>query len=180
MNWICLVSGTGKEVMNLSTAIQKLPSIIITNNIDNINLSAMIWMEFNNIPIISFPSKPSPQDYEKYFSMLKSPIITLHGYMRILPINKLLGDYKIFNGHPGLITKYPFLKGKDPQQRAFDLRLTEIGSVVHRVVQEVDSGEILCGVSQSIYSHDRQHYFDVLRKTSLDSWIYFFDNKLYI
>ena len=29
----------------------------------------------------------------------------------------------IYNGHPGLITQYPQLKGKDPQQKAIDLGL---------------------------------------------------------
>ena len=46
-------------------------------------------------------------------------LITLNGWLRIVPPDKC-AKYNIYNGHPGLITKYPELKGKDPQQRMWE------------------------------------------------------------
>jgi folate-dependent phosphoribosylglycinamide formyltransferase PurN len=45
-------------------------------------------------------------------------IVTLHGWLRVIPAY-VCERSRIYNGHPGLITKYPELKGKDPQVRAF-------------------------------------------------------------
>ena len=101
--------------------------------------------------------------------------------MRILPMNELTGQLNIYNGHPGLIDEYPDLKGKDPQKIAFDLKMNRVGSVVHRVVQVVDSGEIVCRYSAEIInSNNIDDYYSILRKTSLESWIYFFTQKLYL
>lgn len=180
MNWIVLISGTGREIMNLSQVIQKTPSVIITNKIDNINLQVMVWIKSNNIPIITLPSIPTAQDYQRCFDMFEFPTITLHGYMRILPVNELMGELNIYNGHPGLIDIYPQLRGKDPQKKAFDLKMSRVGSVVHRVVQEVDSGEIVCRCDTEINSNNLDDYYIVLRKTSLEAWIYFFTQKLYL
>ena len=81
----------------------------------------------------------------------------------------------IYNGHPGLITEYPELKGKDPQQRFFDekYKYNYYGSVVHKVVPEVDSGEIVseCKRFNTITSLDQA--FNNLRSTSLTAWIDF-------
>ena len=47
---------------------------------------------------------------------LKHDLITLHGYLRIIPENICKQCKHIYNGHPGLINMYPELKGKDPQE----------------------------------------------------------------
>jgi folate-dependent phosphoribosylglycinamide formyltransferase PurN len=180
MNWITLISGTGMEVMNLSHHIQKNPLIVISNNPNNISESVMNWTKLNNIALIKLPIIPSLQDYQDCFDITPSPLITLHGYMRILPINELTGQLNIYDGHPGLIDKYPFLKGKDPQKKAYQYKMKEVGSVIHRVVQEVDSGEIIHSISTKINSNNIDDYYTVLRKTSLESWIDFFNKKLYL
>ena len=49
--------------------------------------------------------------------------------------------------HPAPIQLYRDLKGKDPQERLFEGihegRYLYIGNVIHEVIPEVDSGEIL-------------------------------------
>ena len=74
--------------------------------------------------------------------LYENPIITLHGWLRIMP-PEICNRYEIYNGHPGLITKYPELKGKDPQMRAWEGDYEFCGSVLHRVTEGVDEGEII-------------------------------------
>ena len=50
--------------------------------------------------------------------------------------------FEIYNGHPGLITKYPELKGKDPQERSFKQYETA-GAVLHKVTAGVDEGDVI-------------------------------------
>ena len=93
-----------------------------------------------------------------------------------------LCNYNIYNGHPGLITKYPELKGKDPQQRAWDNidNYNEVGSVVHRVVQEVDAGEVICEeVIPTRYIGSLDATYDALRTTSFTAWYRFLKEHLY-
>jgi len=106
------------------------------------------------------------------FSQFKGDeLITLHGYMKIVP-KEYCDKLTIYNGHPGLITRYPELKGKDPQIRAavYDT----IGSVVHKVIAEVDSGEVVT-VAETI--NDNTDIFEQLRATSLKAWVEFFKSQ---
>ena len=90
--------------------------------------------------------------------------------------------YNIYNGHPGLITKYPELKGKDPQQRAWDdlHKYNVVGSVVHSVVEEVDAGEIVeleATFSDSLLTLDDT--YNTLKGTSFRAWYRFLKERLY-
>lgn len=77
-------------------------------------------------------------------------IITLNGYMRILPeevINYLHAQgCQIFNIHPAPIKMYPDLKGKDPQERLYEGIQNDkyhfIGIVIHEVDAGVDTGTV--------------------------------------
>ena len=110
--WIALFSQTGSEIAALSKAIKRSPDFVITNaDIDNVNPEVDINFRINN-------------DEAKTLDILEdlefdidSTLITLNGWLKIVPPDKC-SKYNIYNGHPGLITKYPELKGKDPQQRA--------------------------------------------------------------
>ena len=107
-------------------------------------------------------------------------IITLNGWLRIVPASKC-NMYNIYNGHPGLITKYPELKGKDPQKRAWEsiASYSKIGSVVHKVVAEVDAGEVMVEKSagtKHIYNLDKT--YDALKKTSFNAWLEFLKEHL--
>ena len=78
-------------------------------------------------------------------------------------------------------TKYPELKGKDPQKRAWKniASYSKIGSVVHKVVPEVDAGEVIVEKStrtRDVLNIDRA--YNVLRTTSFNAWIEFLKEHL--
>jgi len=99
--------------------------------------------------------------------------ITLHGWLNIIP-KEICEEYKIYNGHPGLITSYPQLKGKDPQVRAFEGCYSTIGSVIHHVTPGVDEGKVVLshGVKNECASLDEM--FITLKDISLNLWLDFF------
>ena len=175
-NWIALFSQTGSEIADLSSALNKTPNIIITNaNLDQIDSRVEVDFRVN-------------KEESKTLDILENldfnnddTLITLNGWLRIVPSDKCK-YYNIYNGHPGLITKYPELKGKDPQQRAWENigSYSKIGSVVHKVVPEVDAGEVI--VEKSVGTRDVYNLnkaYDMLRKTSFDAWYSFLKEHLY-
>lgn len=139
--WYAMFSHTGKELEAVSKRLGCKPDTVYTNNIEyNGPLQSRAWFG---------------QHYgilENSVGMLKpNSVMTLHGYNRILP--KWYVEYlkayniKCYNLHPAPIQLYRDLKGKDPQERLFagihkGLYLY-IGNVIHEVIPEVDSGEIL-------------------------------------
>lgn len=137
--WITLFSHTGSEVANMSRRLNRTPDKIITNKSfddDDIN---------DDLKDICFVTKrPVSKDYHDMFKEHPDAIITLHGWMRIIP-DDICKQYNILNLHPGLITRYPELKGKDPQHKVFDMfnPPSRVGCVIHRAIGEVDSGEVL-------------------------------------
>ena len=168
--WIALFSQTGSEIIDLSSELNRKPDFVITNaNLDKVNPDIEVDFRINN-------------DEAKTLDILediefdrKDTLITLNGWLRIVPPDKCK-IYNIYNGHPGLITKYPELKGKDPQKRAWKniASYSKIGSVVHKVVAEVDAGEIIVEKSartRDVLNIDRT--YDTLRKTSFDAWVEF-------
>ena len=86
-------------------------------------------------------------------------------------------QYNIYNGHPGLITKYPELKGKDPQVRAYEGKYETAGSVIHEVVPEVDAGKILKEGEVDIKDKSLDEVYSSLHKLSTDLWIDFLKEK---
>ena len=171
--WIALYSHTGSEICNISKRLDYQPDLVITNN-EHLN------SKLTNHTVKTSP-RPSAVDYRTIFDTVDSnPIITLHGWMRIVP-EEICDEYEIFNLHPGLITQYPELKGKDPQERVFNmLNIPQhVGCVIHRAVAEVDSGEIIMSrrvlntyPSAQILSH-------ALHDMAGDMWVDFFAKKLY-
>jgi phosphoribosylglycinamide formyltransferase-1 len=102
----------------------------------------------------------------------KDPIVTLHGWLRIMPPS-ICNQFEIYNGHPGLITRYPELKGKDPQQKAFDLGLETSGCVIHEVTEGVDEGRILRSREVSIRELEIEQLFHILHQISISLWVDF-------
>ena len=177
-NWVALFSQTGTEIVELSKAIGREPDVVLTNS-----------YAYNNKvnPNLSDKAQVICKDGAKTLDVLdrvaKDPdtLITLNGWLKIVPPAKC-AKYNIYNGHPGLITKYPELKGKDPQERTWKniASYARMGSVVHRVVAEVDDGEVV--VEKSIGQRDILSIHDTyraLRKTSFDAWIEFLKEHLY-
>lgn len=137
--WATLFSHTGSEIVNISKHLDRFPDRIITNNIPG----GSINKELDKCSITYTERNPSVETYRDLFE--DADIVTLHGWMRIIP-KQICREYKIYNLHPGLITEYPELKGADPQKRVAecnDGRYKRIGCVIHKVIPEVDEGEIL-------------------------------------
>jgi folate-dependent phosphoribosylglycinamide formyltransferase PurN len=168
--WITFCSQTGTEIMNLSLSINRVPDMIVTNNYKKLSSTVLEWIKEQKINVTILPFNPTIESYSKLNYEVDGTLITLHGYLRILPAS-FCKKYVILNGHPGLITIYPELKGKDPQEKAFNLGLTTIGSVIHRVTEGVDEGEVITVVEKSILPKSSlEDYYTYLKEASLEAW----------
>lgn len=170
--WHAMFSQTGSEIASISAKLGTRPDLILTNNTD-----PSTWHPFiRECVVITDSHDMLMEELEQPFA---DTFITLHGYLRIIP-SSVVTQWEIYNGHPGLITKYPELKGKDPQETvAKNLSLYEhIGSVVHRVTPEVDSGEILTKFAVFNSCNTKDEVYDMLKLTSLHAWLQFFKDKL--
>ena len=172
--WIAFFSQTGSEIIKISKALGREPDLIITNDrperLRKINEGIELCY--------MMPNKPTLGDYENTLSAYDNPLITLHGWLRIVP-EEIADQYEIFNGHPGLITLYPDLKGKDPQEKAWKANYKTIGSVIHKVTAGVDEGPV---VMERAFNLERllslDDTFRILHNISTDLWIKFFKERL--
>jgi len=165
MRWIALFSQTGSEICNISERIERKPDIILTNNANLSEIDGRIRCDhtMRHSEIETFLKE----------NVVEGDIITLHGYLRILSPNVCKLPCKILNGHPAPIHIYPELKGKDMQEVQYIMKhkYDRIGTVIHEVIAELDSGDIL-------YYNDCENNLssidDAYRKLklmSLDLWI---------
>ena len=161
MKWIALFSQTGSEIKALSEYTGKYPDLIFTNNPNREQ-----WVD--NHPHAFRMKHDLIMDYLNTLEN-KDVLITLHGYLRIIP-SDICEKFEIVNGHPGLITEYPELKGKDPQERITE-EMDWIGSVCHKVTAGVDEGPVL---TQSMVKNTGGDYYNVLKETSLKAWRQYF------
>lgn len=181
--WNALFSQSGSEILEISQQVGRLPNTIITNKslekIDTIN-PKLLEIAFDRM--IFLPRIPT---VEEYYTAFKPPgaFITLHGFLRILP-PEICFRYSIYNGHPGLITKYPELKGKDPQAKVWNssTNYRYHGHVIHKVVAEVDAGDITSTayfMSEDIKKeHDNlADYIKHLHNVSIKNWVAFLRKK---
>lgn len=169
--WIAMFSQTGSELQAICKRINKWPDLVITN------AKQVNFDDWKQCHIIHVSNKDALRSsfYKRIFEMHKQPqdelFVTLHGWLRIVP-DDICEQYQIFNGHPGDIVKYPQLKGKDPQQRAFDLNLVSSGCIIHRCTKELDGGPIV--LREEVIINDCKTADEVvnkLRKTSIEMWI---------
>ena len=167
MKWIAMYSQTGSEIVDICENIKRKPNLILTNNI--IFNQRVLDL---NVPIV-VNKHDVLMNYLRYNSnILKSEkvLITLHGYLRIIP-EDICTMFDMFNGHPGLITHYPELKGKDPQVRAWEGNYPVIGSVVHHVTPGVDEGDVINAVGYTNICKSLEEIYCTLKKSSLESWL---------
>lgn len=178
-NWVCFFSQTGSEINEVSKKLNKDPSLIITNSLSPSKFNKELVERFKD-KIIFIPAKPTLSDYNalflKYKDIFNNCFITLHGYLRIIP-KELCNSFVIYNLHPGLITKYPELKGFNPQEKAYNLRLPTSGSVIHRVIEQVDSGDILYQKEVFIQNKSLDYIYSILHDISTDLWVEFLGGK---
>ncbi len=172
--WIALFSHTGSEISKISRAIGKTPTAIITTKRKG---SSDICVDLPQ-NITHTVDKPTAQDYREFLD--KDALITMHGWMRIVP-PEICDEYEILNLHPGLITKYPELKGKDPQKRVFEmLNLPDrVGCVIHKAVGEVDEGEVLMERSTINTYPTPNVLIKSLHEMASDMWIEYLNTVLY-
>ncbi len=146
--WYAMFSHTGKEIEAVSRRLGRKPDVIYANNLGYSGpLLSKVWFGQHGGIL------------ENSVGMLQpNSVLTLHGYNRILPrwYLEYLKEYNIkcYNLHPAPIQLYKDLKGKDPQERLFkgiqDEQYRHIGNVIHEVIPEVDSGEILAWSLQEV------------------------------
>ena len=144
--WIALFSQTGSEIFNIAMRLKRAPDFIITNNEDRSTWHPGIERLESSMIIGKHKDL-----MDVMMNMREDALVTLHGYLRILP-PEIVERFNIINGHPGDIVKYPELKGKDPQAKAIELGLPSTGVVLHKAVAEVDAGEILKREERAIYA----------------------------
>ena len=168
--WVAFFSQTGAEIADISESLGVWPTRIITNQRPtNIRTIDPRIVEHGYIEVSNKPTEKELLDILQYFD---DPLITLHGWLRIMP-EDICKSYEIYNGHPGLITKYPELKGKDPQVRAWEGKYDTIGAVLHKVTAGVDEGPIESWSEKSVNKLSLDETFLILRDMSLRMWTNF-------
>jgi len=173
-DWITFFSQTGSEITNIASFFKILPTRIVTNRNNTNGVNPWINFQIKKEPsrIVHISSKPTVDEYHSVLKQYKNPLVTLHGYLRIIP-KEICEKYEIYNLHPGLITKYPDLKGKDPQERAFNKQYDTAGCVIHRVIPEVDSGDIVLEHEIDIRHKDLDRVYNDLHALGSSMWIQF-------
>jgi len=189
MKWVAFFSQTGSEIVNISKAIDRWPDVIVTNKqtAEGVNDDLLSIVESTINRYITLPKQPTETDYLKVANILGYSIldekwqdevlITLHGYLRILPPD-FTNSSTIYNGHPGLITKHPELKGIDPQKKAWSENHIRAGCVIHKVIPELDSGEV---VAEKMIHNNFETFIDLLdalHVASSELWINFLNERL--
>ena len=173
--WIAFFSQTGGEIADIAESLNRWPDRIITNerpeNLRNIDPRIVKKGYF------TLSNKPTLEEYEDTLVYFPEALITLHGWLRIMPPS-ICEKFNIYNGHPGLITEYPELKGKDPQVRAFEGNYDTIGCVLHRVTEGVDEGKILMAEEVNAFELELDDIFRILGDRSLYMWINFLEENL--
>jgi folate-dependent phosphoribosylglycinamide formyltransferase PurN len=170
--WITFFSQSGSEIVNLSEKLGRVPDVIVTNNFDDkTHYHPGIRKLKSPLIIAKHDALMHYFDTQTVYDP-SSVIITLHGYLRIIP-EHICNKYTIYNGHPGAIDLYPELKGKDPQVRTWENKgkYDLIGSVVHKVTPGVDEGDIITSVKMVNSNNSLDELFDSLKMTSLRAWM---------
>tara|TARA_B100001093_G_scaffold104826_1_gene97082 strand:- start:1539 stop:2066 length:528 start_codon:yes stop_codon:yes gene_type:complete len=172
--WIAFFSQTGSEIANLSEQLGRWPDVIVVNER---KVERVIDSRLQNKKVVFVSNRPTESELINILQWFETPIITLHGWLRIMP-PEICETYEIYNGHPGLITTYPELKGKDPQVRAINAGYKVLGCVLHKVSAGVDEGEIILSDSFSSKGLVESDIFRILSETSLKLWSNFLKDKI--
>ena len=176
IRWVAFFSQTGGEIADIAEKLGRWPDVIVTNARPKSVRTLDPRLEGKGVKVVT--PRPTPHDYRR---VLQNPgkqklLVTLHGWLHIVP-EHIVNEYEIFNGHPGLITKYPELKGKDPQQRAIDEGYKICGSVIHKVIPAVDEGEILYSKQFFTKGLNIDQIYNKFKETSLSLWLKFFEDR---
>lgn len=175
MQWVSFFSQTGSEIVEISTALNRWPDTICTNkSIQDIDTIHPILLEKCFNKILFLKDKPSVEEYNTALRSARKSInvITLNGYLRIIP-KKICDQNIIYNGHPGDIVNHPELKGFNPQEKAFKLKIKNTGSVIHNVTPDIDEGTIVAIKKCNINLKCLDETYKILHKNSISLWVEF-------
>lgn len=178
--WTAMFSRTGYELYCIIKKLKIVPTQIICNRKpikDGIDKNFWDFLQSEKYDITFVTKVPTETEYDLFLQPPDNHIITLHGWMRVVP-GPVCDKYNIYNGHPGDIITYPELKGKDPQQKAFDLGHQSIGTVIHKVTPEVDDGPVLASVKVYHSYKDVESISIELRERSVDLWTNFLKERI--
>lgn len=168
--WIAFFSMSGSEIYNVSRRLRRMPDLVVTNraSLEDVNIKLLEKLSPEQLVII--PNKPFVDEYLTAIEQVNSNdvLITLHGYLRIVPA-VVCDNFEIINCHPGLISLYSELKGKDPQARSIEH--PTIGTVLHRVTAGVDEGPILSSASCDNVYFNESSITHKLKQLSENLWI---------
>ena len=169
--WITFFSQTGAEIADISEALGRWPDVIVTN--ERPEHLRTIDPRIEKQGYFTWANKPSEEDYIELLEKYPHAIVTLHGWLRVVP-EYVCERSKIYNGHPGLITQYPELKGKDPQIRAYEGikagKYNTAGAVIHKVTAGVDEGRVIMEEYFNAWNLELDDLFRILRDRSLYMW----------
>ena len=168
--WIAFFSQTGGEIADISNSLGRWPDVIVTN--ERPEHLRTIDERVEKQGYFTWANKPTEENYIELLEKYPDAIVTLHGWLRIVP-PYVCERSKIFNGHPGLITEYPELKGKDPQEKAYKLKHDMIGCVLHKVTAGVDEGKIIDEERTNAWGLELDDIFRILKDRSLYMWTKF-------
>lgn len=177
MKWYSLFSHTGSETEAVRFRTDADVELVtaITNN----------GAYQGSLPCIKLPTG---RDINQWLmtpgNVEPNSLITLNGYMRILPAEVI--DYlhdlgcMILNIHPAPIQLYPELRGADPQERLYEGiqsgRYAFVGVVVHWVDTGVDTGDILYwNLEIADTSMDKADLYSHLHDLGTDAWLHVFE-----
>ena len=168
--WIGMFSQTGSELQAICKRLNRWPDLVVTN------AAHVDFENWSNCKVVHVDNKGTLNStfYKNIFDQFNREdemFVTLHGWLKIVP-DDVCEQYQIYNGHPGDIVKYPQLKGKDPQKKAFDLNLYASGCIIHRCTKELDGGPIV--LQEQVIIGDCKTSDEVvakLKKTSIEMWI---------
>ena len=178
MNWVTFFSQTGSEIVELSKSIGRKPDLLVTNNFED-KIKFHPGIRELGVTIMS-AKHDMIMNYFRNQVVYNVPqtLISLHGYLRILPAD-ICEKYEVYNGHPGAITLFPELKGKDPQEKVWqdNDKYNIIGSVGHKCTAELDDGDVLKSVYVRNRNYTREDLYASLKMTSLSAWNFFLKEK---
>lgn len=179
MVWYSLFSHTGSETAKVAELIKQQPELALTTNLNYDG--PLKCLKFTSGTLVNDwlmrPGKIEPNS-----------IITLNGYMRILPRTVLeyldFINCKVFNIHPAPISMYPELRGKDPQERLYEgIQSGEyglMGVVIHKVDAGVDTGRIVLEKAVAADpSMTKSELYDYLHDMGTELWVEFFREELF-
>jgi len=179
MKWVVFFSQTGSEIVELSKSLGRKPDLIVTNNFEEKNkfhpgireLGVTIMSAKHDMLVNYFRNQTVYN--------VSQTLISLHGYLRVLPAD-ICEKYEIYNGHPAPIHLYPELKGKDKQEDLYKYkdRYERIGCIIHRVIPDLDEGEIIVSVDEINTLTSLEDSYLKAKPLSLKSWEIFFHDHL--